>query len=135
MKQIINDPLDADLTDEQFRLMKWCDPANDMTYDELKREGDGDFLLGSARVTAKFLGLPEPRLVDDGVDDTAGDVEFHKAVLLSYAEDVPGFAVDERDSLMLTANRLRDMHNDAWQEYVAHFHLDAETLRRVYGVE
>ena len=66
MKGYINDPLHADLTEEQFRLMKWCDPADNMTYDELKRVGDGDFLLGSMRVTARFLGLPEPRVVEDG---------------------------------------------------------------------
>jgi len=65
MKGYINDPLHADLTDEQIRLLKWCNPKNDMTYDELKRVGDGDFLLGSMRVTARFLGLPEPRVVEE----------------------------------------------------------------------
>ena len=66
MKRYINDPLHAEWTEEQFRLAKWCDPAHGMTYDELKREGDGDPDLGSKRVTARFLGLPEPRVVEDG---------------------------------------------------------------------
>ncbi|MDD9800038.1 MAG: hypothetical protein OXU31_09270 [Gammaproteobacteria bacterium] len=65
MKRYINDPLDAEWTEEQFRLAKWCNPKDDMTYEELKREGDGDPALGSMRVTARFLGLPEPRVVEE----------------------------------------------------------------------
>jgi len=136
MKKIINDPAHADLTDEQFRLMKWCDPGNNMSYDELKRIGDGDFLLGSARVTARFLGLPEPYIIDDGVDDLAGDVAFHKRLLLkSIGEGDTGFRAKESDSLMMTALRFSQLHPDEWRQYVRRWNLDGKKLRRVYGVE
>jgi len=136
MRRYINDPLDAEWTDEQLRLMKWSDPMSDMSYDELKREGDGDFSLGWKRVQARFLGLPEPYAIDDGVDDTAADVAFHKRLLLkSIAEGDTGFRAKESDSLMMTALRFSQLHPDEWRQYVRRWNLDERKLRRVYGVE
>jgi len=136
MRRYINDPLDAEWTDEQLRLMKWSDPTSEMSYDEIKREGDGDFSLGWKRVQARFLGLPEPYVIDDGVEDLAGDVKFHKRLLLkSIAEGNTGFRVYEGDSLMLTALRFSQLHRDEWRQYVRRWNLDEDKLRRVYGVE
>jgi len=136
MRRYINDPLDVEWTDEQLRLMKWSDPMSDMSYDELKREGDGDFSLGWKRVQARFLGLPEPYAIDDGVEDLAGDVKFHKRLLLKFiAEGDTGFRVYEGDSLMLTALRFSQLHRDEWRQYVRRWNLDGKKLRRVYGVE
>lgn len=59
MKVYVNDPAKG-LTDEQGQLLKWNNPAHDMTYEQIKRKGDGDFNLGWMIVTAEFLGLPKP---------------------------------------------------------------------------
>lgn len=135
-KKYMNDPLDFDWSDDMIRRMKWNNPKSEMSYDDIEREGDGDFVLGGMRITARFLGLPEPYVIDDGAEeDPAALAAFHKALLTSFAGDVPGFTVDERDSLMLTALRLRDLHPEWWRVYVEKFDLDDETLRRVYGVE
>jgi len=137
MKRYINDPLHADWTEQEFRVMKWCDPAGHMTVEELEREGDGDWLLGRKRVQARFLGLPEPYVIDDGIEDEdpAAEAAFHKALLTSHASDVPGFHVGERDSLMMTALRYSQLHPDEWRQYVRRWNLDERKLRRVYGVE
>jgi len=136
MKKIINDPLHVEWTDEQLRLMKWSDPTSEMSYDEIKREGDGDFSLGWKRVQARFLGLPEPYVIDDGVEDLAGDVKFHKRLLLkSIGEGDTGFRAKESDSLMMTALRFSQLHPDEWRQYVRRWNLDEDKLRRVYGVE
>jgi len=136
MKQIINDPVDAGLTPSQVRQLKWGDPKREMTYEQIAAVGDGDYMLGAARVTARFLGLPEPYVIDDGVEDLAGDVKFHKRLLLkSIAEGDTGFRVYEGDSLMLTALRFSQLHRDEWRQYVRRWNLDGKKLRRVYGVE
>jgi len=61
----MNDPLDAEWSDEMVRRMKWNNPKSEMTHADFKRVGDGDPILGAMRVTARFLGLPEPYVVDD----------------------------------------------------------------------
>jgi len=59
MKVYVNDPENS-LTDEEGRLLKWSNPADDMTYAQIQRKGDGDFLLGYMIVIAEFLGKPKP---------------------------------------------------------------------------
>jgi len=136
MKKIINDPADVGLTPSQVQQLKWGDPKREMSYEQVAAVGDGDYMLGAARVTARFLGLPEPYVIDDGVDDTAADVAFHKRLLLkSIGEGDTGFRAKESDSLMMTALRYSQLHPDEWRQYVRRWNLDERKLRRVYGVE
>lgn len=136
-RKYFNDPLDAEWSDDMIRRAKWSNPSNEMTYEEIKRAGDGDFILGGMRITARFLGLPEPYFVDDDDDDDdlAGDVAFHKSLLLNYIGELPHFHADKSDPLMVTALRLHDLHPDAWQRYVDKYDIDEDDQRKIYGVE